>query len=135
MAFAGTQANSLPNTTTSYRNTSVSVTGLTLLARAGAPDPAAGDTGVLVTGTAAANQNALPAGFGPGAGNWTASDIATLMVELDDSDSTANATASHVHVVSRALSSGNLVLTLHNRGAGAVGATGLRINLMLPADD
>lgn len=133
MAFGGTQANTVPNTATGARNQVVSVTGLTLAARIGAPDPTAADTGVLVTGTAAANQNALPATFGPTAGTWTQADVDNLWVEIDDSDDTADATASQLNVASRSLSSGNLVLTIHNRGAGvATGATQVRINLCIP---
>jgi hypothetical protein len=135
MAFAGAQANSLPNTTTGFRNKSVSVTGLTLIARAGAPAAGVGDTGILVTGTPGANQNAIPDGFGPGPANWSASDLANLVVEVDTQDSTADATAAHVYLFSRALAGGNITLTFHNRGAGAAGAGVIRINMYLPADD
>jgi hypothetical protein len=130
MAFGGVQTNTLPNTTTGFRNASISITGLSLAARLGAPNITADDTGLLTSATPIANQNGLPAGFGPGAGNWTQTDLDNLLVTVEDGDSTANATASAPYLFLRALVAGDIKLTIHNRGAGATVAT--RINIAIP---
>lgn len=130
MAFAGTQTNVLMNATPGVKNGRVSITGLTLAARVGAPDPTgvAADSGLLGT-VAAANTNVIPDDFGPGPGNWDATLMANIGIEIDDPDGTAAATASDAHVFSRTLASGNVSICIHNRGAGALPAC--RINLSI----
>lgn len=104
------------------------ITGLTLAARAGAPDPAAADTGQFTTGTPGANQTQAPAQFGRGAGNWTAGDENTVEVIInapeDDITAGSIAYASEIAVVG-----GELVVTIHNRGAGATGALDIRLRM------
>lgn len=104
------------------------ITGLTLAARVGAPDPAAADTGQFTTGTPGVNQTQAPAQFGKGAGNWVAGDENTVevVVNTPEDDITAGsiAYASDISVVG-----GDLVITVHNRGAGATGSLDIRLRM------
>lgn len=92
----------------------------TLLARAGAADVAAGDTGGLTTDntTTPANYSALPADFGPGEGNWTQEDVdAVSVVAVNGSDQNSFVD------FTKTLVGGNLDLVVHSIGSAAVGAS------------
>ena len=111
------------------------ITAGTLGARAGAPNIANTDTGEFTTAAAAANQVALPLDFGPGRGRWRARDLQFL--EIEGPEDTGNAaTAGGLHLVADADVAGgvnprivnnDLVLTVHNRGAGVAGPIRMRL--------
>ncbi len=126
MAFGGVAAPDVPGVTGAVVGT-CRVGGLTLAARVGAPDAtgAAADSGVFTTGTPTANQNQLPATFGPGAGNWVAGQDAHVQVtglENDPDGPAAAAGGSFAHLFSKSISGGNLVVVVHNKGSVATGA-------------
>ena len=52
---------------------------------AGAASEANADCGLLVSDVPAANQNGLPANFGPGRGNWTPADALRIRVSFRES--------------------------------------------------
>lgn len=129
MAFGGAATTVTPgDSSTSARYAYARITGLTLAARAGAPDPAAADTGQFTTGTPAANQTQAPAQFGRGAGNWTADD-ANLVEVLANAPADNITAGSIVYPSSVSVVDGNLVITIHNRGAGASGALDIRLRM------
>lgn len=85
------------------------------------PAIANADTGELVTAAAAANQDALPAAWGPGRGNWVAADANRVRVIIHDTDAItqgAAGQASLVHLVDAfpVVATGNLSIRFHNRG-------------------
>jgi hypothetical protein len=105
--------------------------GLTLAAYAGAPSAAAADTGVLTTATPAANQNGIPSYFGKGRGNWEDGDQHRVLAFVEATTATAqdgDGKVPQAYVVSLAITSGDLVVTVHNRGLAATGAC--RITLL-----
>lgn len=129
MAFGGVAVVVTPgDTSTTARYAYARITGLTLAARVGAPDITAADTGQFTTGTPVANQNQAPAQLGPGAGAWVAGQDG--LVEIAVNAPADNITAGSIaYVVSTAITAANLVITVHNRGAGATGALDIRIRM------
>lgn len=119
MAFAGTITTYNPGVS-GARSGFCKIKGATLAARIGAPDITAADTGQLTTGTPVANQNQIPVDFGRGAGNWVAGDEDNISLSINDPSSAA--TGSDVHWVSYAITGGNLVITIHNKGTVISGA-------------
>ncbi len=123
MAFGGVLAPFTPGSAGAASATG-SVTGGTLTQRVSTPLAANGDTGVLTTGTPGANQNQFPANFAKGAGNWVASDLNHVGVSVADAWQGPTGLAgakSDVYVATTAIVGGNLVITIHNRGAVASG--------------
>lgn len=105
--------------------------GLTLAARAGAPDITAADTGELVTAAPVANQTAIPTTFGKGRGNWVDGDQHLVRAYVASMADTAQGVAGETplpHVVPQTnlpvafVAGGNLSVIIHNRGAQATGA-------------
>lgn len=103
----------------------------TLAARAGAPAPAAADTGELTTAAPAANQHGLPLNFGKGRGNWLESDLAFFRdVRSPRADAAlvggANA-GPDIHLSAKGFTPGpdgvhgDWLFQFHNRGAAASG--------------
>jgi len=129
MAFGGAATTVTPgDTSASARYPYARITGLTLAARVGAPDITAADTGQLTTGTPVANQTQAPAQFGRGAANWVAADA--NLVEAVINAPADNITAGSICYVSeQTVTAGELVVTFHNRGAGASGATDIRLRM------
>lgn len=130
MAFGGVATEFVPGSQgASAKPAYVRITGLTLAARVGAPSIAAADTGQFTTGTPVANQNQLTVNFGRGAGNWVAGDenLVECIVNAPADDITAGSIA---YVVAVGVVAGNLVTTLHNRGAGATGALDIKFGML-----
>jgi len=92
-----------------------------LAARIGTPNPAAADTGQLVSDEAAANQHGLPANFGPGRGNWILDDIRKVVVSFQFLSDAAQGGAGETPLVSWGVlfSGGDIQITLHNYGGQA----------------
>ncbi len=125
MAFGGVLVNFTP---TAGGATFSRTTDATLAARAGAPNITATDTGQLTTGTPVANQDQLPVNLGPGAGNWVADHLNKAKVTVSAVD---NITAgSIVYMSAKAITGSNLVVTIHNRGAGATGALEIYVEFL-----
>ncbi len=127
MAFGAAPTANIPGATGARLGSATVTIATALLARAGAPDITATDTGQLTTGTPGANQHQLPPTFGRGVGNWTAGDENDVIVNFETTDDiTAGST---VYMSTKAVVSSNLVVTIHNRGAGVTGT--IRINFDL----
>jgi len=135
MAFGGAQVNNtLPapaqNVAGGVDPNYVAFTGLTLAARVGAPDitGAAADSGVFTTAAAGANQNQIPTNFGRTQGNWSALDLQAIQVLIVDPDGAAAAAGSFVHEVSVTLSGADILVLLHNKGAGPSGSLTVQLS-------
>ena len=124
MAFGGTVTSFNPGVSGALSGF-VKIKGGTLAARIGAPDITAADTGQMTTAAVAANQNAIPVDFGRGRGNWVAGDDDNISIVINDPSSAA--TGSDVHWASTAITAGNLVITVHNKGTVISGALDIAI--------
>lgn len=120
-------------------------TGQTLAANVGAFDAtgAANDSGLLNSNNGdidavPANTTSLPADFGPGEDNWTADDVAALLVNLTDTGATASilswrcALIANVNPLPAGVTkaNANVRVGIHNKGAGA--ASGIVVRLQMP---
>ena len=131
MAFIGVQVDTLPNSSLSAKNGLCTISGLSIAAFVGAPDPtgAAADSGVFVSGVPAVNQNALPANFGPGAGHWDAAWLQALEAQVVNPDPASLVLGSSVELAIKTLVGSDIVLTFHNRGAGVSPAMSIDISV------
>lgn len=130
MAFGGTLVTTAASADPTAAATVVTSIGGTLAARVGAPDAtgAAADSGILTTAAPAVNQNPIPSTFFKGRGLWVAGDENLVSIDFFDPDGVAAATGSAVHVFSKSIVSGNLVIGFHNKGAGASGALNIQLS-------
>lgn len=129
MAFGGSLTFQNPGEAGS-RSSTTQISDPTLAGRAGAFDVTAVDSGALTTDqTPPADHDAIDPGFGPGEGNWTQEDVDRVQVSVIDGDDTALATGSVVHLVSKVLLAGDLVVNFHNKGVGASGDLVIGLNM------
>jgi len=85
------------------------------------------DSGQLTTGAPAGTQDQLLATMGPGAGNWTAAQVARVGVSIQAlADNVANV---RVACVAKNLVGGNLVLDFKSQEAGAPGLCRIRVDV------
>ena len=119
---------------------------------------AAADSGALTSAAPLATQHGLPLNFGPGRGRWTPTDLMRLRVEIYDPMDAAAATNIHVALMRVTNdptqtgpantwtvdyepglligqagvppAAGDLVVGIHNRGAGASGGQGFSVRLV-----
>jgi len=144
MAFGGTQANLAAGARTGQSRFSIhEVTGVTLAANAAAsPDRANADTGALTTNQGAidavpANTNQLLAGWGPGADNWTQTDVDAVTALAQDTGANVTKLATSKALVANVnpapsgstISNENCEVLVHNLGAGAADAVEVRLIL------
>lgn len=92
-------------------------------------DGSAVDTGILVTGTPAANQHGIPTNFGPGRGNWVLADLVRLTIDVlyaRPAAFAANLARPAVAVVT--LSGGNVTIVFKNQANQDLSTLGLRLH-------
>jgi len=93
-------------------------------------DGSAADTGVLTTtGASLANQHNLPANLGPGRGNWTANDLARLVVQLRATELAVPAlNVGNVYIDDVVLAGGNITIVVKNVSGSALTSVELRLD-------
>lgn len=132
MAFGGVQVNTPAGIYAGQGGYNIlDVTGLTLAATVAFPPVRANaDTGVLSTNNGAidavpANTSSVPAAFGPGQDNWTADDVESLTVLVDQAGATAAVCGSSKARVANVnpapagsnIANANAEVTIHNKSA------------------
>lgn len=91
-------------------------------------DGSAADSGVLVSTAPAANQHGLPANFGPGRGNWLATDVFRTIVEFISAGNTVALATNTGGPVVRGLGAGpELAAVIKNMSVVALATTTIRV--------
>ncbi len=131
MAFGAVPTPNIPGATGARIKSARVVIATALLGRIGAPDITADDTGQLTTGTPIANQHQLPPTFGRGAGSWVAGDEDDVIVNLEPTDNLTitGIAGSITYMSAKTVVAGNLVVTIHNRGADVTGTIAINFTL------